>query len=155
MLNGIVGAMFVSGILLIGWGPSGQDVPAPVPQPGPGPTVPPKPGEPVPSPPPAPLPLLPPELTNQSRSLPYLFAEAAAEEYETVSGILGKVDLVQNKGLITTDLGREVTFEIVKPELFLNLSPGQRVTLKLDTRQRAIRVMESTAPELPPPSTPR
>jgi preprotein translocase subunit YajC len=84
-----------------------------------------------------------------------LFAEAAAEEYETVSGILGKVDLVQNKGLITTDLGREVTFEIVKPELFLNLSPGQRVTLKLDTRQRAIRVMESTAPELPPPSIPR
>lgn len=151
MLNGIAGAL-LGGILLAGWNPSLQETP--VPQPGPGPTVPPKPGEPAPSPPPAPLPLVPAESANRSGTFPFLFADAS-EKYETVSGILEKVDLVKNEGLITTDLGREVPFEIVKPELFLNLSAGQRITLKLDAGHRAIRVMESAAPELPPPAAPQ
>mgnify|MGYP000116619193 CR=1 FL=1 len=50
------------------------------------------------------------------------------------------------------DLGREVLFHIQKPELFVHLSVGQRITIKLDAGQRAVGVMEAAAPELPPPS---
>ena len=79
----------------------------------------------------------------------------AAENYDTVSGTLGMVNVAEKKGTLTTDVGKEVAFQIVKPELFINLSVGQRVTLKLDKRGRAVRVMESAAPELPPPSVTR
>ncbi len=148
MLRTIIGVGLVSGALLTGWSPSWSEVPAPVPQPGPGPTVPPKPSDPVPAPP-DPKPLLPFSSSDQPQA--YLIAGAALDPQDTVSGVLAKVDLTEKQGLLTTDLGREVAFKIPKPELFLNLSVGQRVTLKLDDRQQAIRVMDTTAPEIPPP----
>ncbi|MCC2641408.1 MAG: exported protein of unknown function [Nitrospira sp.] len=82
-------------------------------------------------------------------------AETLSEDNEVVSGLLKSVDLPAKRGVITTDLGTQVPFEITKPELFINLSVGQRVTLKLDKQGRAIRVMDNAAPELPPPSAPR
>lgn len=78
-----------------------------------------------------------------------------AEAYDTVSGKLGTVNLADKKGTLTTDVGKEVAFQIVKPELFINLSVGQRITLKLDKQGRAVRVMDNAAPELPPPSIPK
>lgn len=78
-----------------------------------------------------------------------------AEDYDTVSGTLGMVNVAEKKGSITTDLGKQVAFQIAKPELFINLSVGQRVTLKLDKQGRAVRVMDNAAPELPPPSSPK
>ena len=90
----------------------------------------------------------------QIHRLPQVHAETA-ENYDTVSGTLGMVNVAEKKGTLTTDVGKEVAFQIVKPELFINLSVGQRVTLKLDKQGRAVRVMESAAPELPPPSVPR
>ncbi len=86
--------------------------------------------------------------------LPKVHAETA-EEYDTVSGRLSMVNVAEKKGTLATDIGKEVAFQIVKPELFLNLSVGQRVTLKLDKQGRAVRVMDTAAPELPPPSVPR
>ena len=86
--------------------------------------------------------------------LPNVHAETA-ENYDTVSGTLGMVNVAEKKGTLTTDVGKEVAFQIVKPELFINLSAGQRVTLKLDKQGRAVRVMDTAAPELPPPSVPR
>ena len=88
----------------------------------------------------------------QIHRLPKVHAETA-ENYDTVSGTLGMVNVAE--GHPTTDVGKEVAFQIVKPELFINLSVGQRVTLKLDKQGRAVRVMESAAPESPPPSVPR
>jgi hypothetical protein len=82
-----------------------------------------------------------------------VFAEANSDDFDTVSGKLDQVNVAEKKGTITTDLGKQVVFQITKPELFLNLSPGQRVTLKLDKQGRAVRVMDNAAPELPPPST--
>ncbi len=78
-----------------------------------------------------------------------------AEEYDTVSGTLGTVNLAEKKGTLTTDVGKEVAFQIVKPELFINLSVGQRITLKLDKQGQAVRVMDNAAPELPPPPIPK
>ena len=86
-----------------------------------------------------------------NHQLKSVLAEAADEEYDTVSGTLDRIDVAEKKGAITTDLGKHVSFQIPKPELFLNLSPGQRVTLKLDKQGRAVRVMDNAAPELPPP----
>ena len=83
----------------------------------------------------------------------WVFAEANTDDFDTVSGKLDQVNVAEKKGTITTDLGKQVVFQITKPELFLNLSPGQRVTLKLDKQGRAVRVMDNAAPELPPPST--
>lgn len=85
----------------------------------------------------------------------FALAETLTEEHEVVSGVLKSVDLTAKRGVITTDLGTQVPFEITKPELFINLSVGQRVTLKLDKNGRALRVMDNAAPELPPPSAPR
>jgi hypothetical protein len=86
--------------------------------------------------------------------LPNAHAETA-EAYDTVSGTLGMVNVAEKKGTLTTDVGKEVAFQIVKPELFINLSVGQRITLKLDKQGRAVRVMDTAAPELPPPSVPK
>jgi hypothetical protein len=72
-----------------------------------------------------------------------------------VSGTLKTLDLQGKTGTLTTDLGKQVAFIIVKPELFMNLTPLQRVTIKMDKEGRAIRVMDTAAPELPPPSLPK
>ncbi|MCS6288786.1 MAG: hypothetical protein H8K10_07390 [Nitrospira sp.] len=147
MLRTIIGVGLVGGALLTGWSPSSNEVPAPAPHPGPGPTVPPKPSDPVPVPP-DPKPVIPPHPSINPYA--YLMADTATDPQHTISGVLAKIDLIEQQGLLTTDLGREVAFRIPKPELFLNLSVGQRVTLKLDDRQQAVRVMDSTAPEIPP-----
>jgi hypothetical protein len=86
--------------------------------------------------------------------LPQVHAETT-EDYETVSGTLGMLNVAEKKGTLTTDVGKEVAFQIVKPELFMNLSVGQRIILKLDKQGRAVRVMDTAAPELPAPSVPR
>lgn len=80
---------------------------------------------------------------------------ATAEDYDTVSGTLGMVNVAEKKRTLTTDVGKEVVFQILKPELFMNLSVGQRITIKLDKQGRAVRVMDTAAPELPPPSIPK
>ena len=150
MFTTLLGASVLSITLLAGWTPFHEEVPAPGPQPGPGPTVPPKPSDPIPTPPPKPLPFTTALSTSAS---PYLMADAPQQQQEAVSGTLLKLDLAEREGRLTTDLGREVAFHIPKPELFVHLSVGQRVTVKLDSSQQAIGVMETTTPELPAPQS--
>lgn len=90
----------------------------------------------------------------QIHRLSAVHAETAAD-HDTVSGTLSLIDMAQQRGVVTTDLGKDVAFQIAKPELFTNLSVGQRITLKLDHQGRAVRVIDNAAPELPPPSGPR
>ena len=87
----------------------------------------------------------------RANRLGWVLAQAAGDEYDTISGVLDQVNIAEKKGTITTDVGKHVAFQIAKPELFMNLSPGQRITLKLDKEGRAVRVMDNAAPELPPP----
>jgi hypothetical protein len=42
----------------------------------------------------------------------YLMADPATDPQNTVSGVLEKVDLIAKQGLLKTDLGREVAFQI-------------------------------------------
>ena len=66
---------------------------------------------------------------------------------EVVTGTLIKLDLSTMKGLVQTDLGRPVFFEVSKPHLFKNLSPGDRVTVELDHQGQVNKVIGSSLPE--------
>lgn len=149
MRNRLLGALIVTALLTGGWTAGTPEVPLPVPQPGPGPTVPPKPSDPIPVPPTTPQSL---GQRGEIRS-PALHRIAERDEFpsETLSGVLVELNLDQRTGRVTTDMGRAVSFSIPNPDLFRNLSIGERVTLKLDSSHRVVGVLEQTAPELPPP----
>jgi len=72
------------------------------------------------------------------------------EPADIVTGVLEEIDLKQLKGKLRTDLGKPIFFKIVKPELFQRIKPGERVTVQLDERGRAIKLIEVPAPELQP-----
>lgn len=149
MRTHLLGALIVTALLMGGWTAGAPEVPVPVPQPGPGPTVPPKPSDPNPVPPTTPQSM---GQHGEIRSpAPYRIADRDGSSSETLSGLLVELNLDQRTGRVTTDLGKTVSFSIPKPELFRTLSIGERVTLKLDSSQRAVGVLEQTAPELPPP----
>ena len=82
----------------------------------------------------------------------WLGAEAPSETgpADIVTGVLEEIDLKQLKGKIRTDLGKPIFFKIVKPELFERIKPGDRVTVQLDERGRAVKLIEVPAPELQP-----
>jgi hypothetical protein len=70
------------------------------------------------------------------------------EPVETVvSGTLVKLDLESLRGLITTDLGKPVFFEVPKAYLFENVMVGARITVQLDEQGRAIKVMDTSLPD--------
>lgn len=75
---------------------------------------------------------------------------SGAGPVDIVTGVLEEIDLKQLKGKIRTDLGKPVFFEIVKPELFQRIKVGERVTVQIDERGRAIKLIEVPAPELQP-----
>ena len=79
---------------------------------------------------------------------PSLGAGAAESELLLVSGILLKLDLPNNRGLMTTDLGRPIYFEVPKAYLFENVIVGARISLRLDEDGRAIKVMDTSIPDV-------
>src|SRR5690349_12263770 len=71
-----------------------------------------------------------------------------------VTGTLDQLDFNTGKGLLKTDVGKPVFFQMVRPELFRRLSIGQRVTIGMNEQDQAIKVVEIPPVELPkPPST--
>jgi cold shock CspA family protein len=71
--------------------------------------------------------------------------------HHVVTGTLDQLDFNSGKGLLKTDLGKPIFFQIVRPELFRRLSVGQRVTIGVDEQGQAIKVMEIPPVELPSP----
>lgn len=70
-----------------------------------------------------------------------------------VTGTLDQLDFDTGKGLLKTDLGKPVFFQMIRPELFKRLSVGQRVTIGMNEQGHAVKVMEVPPVELPiPPS---
>ena len=65
-----------------------------------------------------------------------------------VSGTLVKLDLGSLRGLLTTDLGKPIFFEIPKAYLFENVMVGARITLQLDEQGRAMKVMDTSLPDV-------
>jgi hypothetical protein len=67
-----------------------------------------------------------------------------------VSGTLVKLNLETLRGLLTTDFGKPVFFEVPKAYLFENVTLGARITLQLDEEGRAVKVMDTALPDLVP-----
>ncbi len=65
-----------------------------------------------------------------------------------VSGTLLKLDLITGRGLLRTDLGRPIYFDVPKAYLFENVIVGARIALRLDEEGRAVRVMDTSIPDL-------
>ncbi|MBS0170694.1 MAG: hypothetical protein JSR62_10105 [Nitrospira sp.] len=144
-----LGILVLTGLMMAGRPAGAVDVPAPVPQPGPGPTVPPKPSDPIPLPP-----TIPPPIRHHDdvrSGFVALAADRPEPSSETVSGLLEDMNLEQRTGRLTTDMGKTVSFSIPNPALFRHLSIGERLTVKLDSKQQAIGVLEQPPPELLPP----
>ena len=70
----------------------------------------------------------------------------------TVSGILSNLDLKTGKGMLKTDLGKPIFFDLVRPDLFQSVSVGQRVSIVLNKQGQAVKVMETPPAELPTPT---
>ena len=73
---------------------------------------------------------------------------AKESELHLVSGILLKLDLKNNRGLLTTDLGGPVYFDVPNAYLFENVTVGARISLRLDEEGRALKVMDTSIPDV-------
>lgn len=71
-------------------------------------------------------------------------------DVQVVTGTLTKLDLDVGKGLVTTDLGKPIFFEVTKPHLFQNLSVGARVTVEIDGEGRANKAIDASIAEFLP-----
>jgi hypothetical protein len=75
-------------------------------------------------------------------------AEGTEASLHLVSGTLVKLDLATGRGLLRTDLGRPIYFDVPKAYLFENVIVGARIALRLDEEGRAVRVMDTAIPDL-------
>jgi hypothetical protein len=71
-----------------------------------------------------------------------------------ITGTLNQLDFDTGKGLLKTDLGKPIFFQMARPELFKRLSVGQRVTIGINEQGQAVKVMEVPPVELPIPPSP-
>jgi len=76
------------------------------------------------------------------------FAEGTDGPLHLVSGTLLKLDLTAGRGLLRTDLGRPIYFDVPKAYLFENVIVGARIALRLDDQGRALKVMDTAIPDL-------
>ena len=89
--------------------------------------------------------------------LPMLPTAAAAteetrgeEEQQMVSGTLTQLDLVGMKGMLNTDLGQAIMFDITKQQLFEHLPLGSRVTIGMNNDGGADRVAGASMADVMP-----
>ena len=79
-----------------------------------------------------------------------LGTEALEGPLHLVSGTLVKLDLSTGRGLLRTDLGRPIYFEVPNAYLFENVIVGARIALRLDDLGRAVKVMDTSIPDVVP-----
>jgi hypothetical protein len=72
---------------------------------------------------------------------------------QLVTGTLTKVDITKRIGLVTTDLGVPIFFEVTQPHLLETLSIGARVTVEIDKYGRANKIIDASVVEFLSPST--
>ena len=75
-------------------------------------------------------------------------AEGTEGTLHLVSGTLLKLDLTAGRGMLRTDLGRPIYFDVPKAYLFENVIVGAHIALRLDDQGRALKVMDTSLPDL-------
>lgn len=84
--------------------------------------------------------------------------ERAINEHEqsaahhTVTGTLTTLDLKTGKGMLKTDLGKPIFFDLTRPDLFRSISVGQHVSIVLNQKGQAVKVMDTPPAELMTPA---
>jgi hypothetical protein len=81
---------------------------------------------------------------------PAFAADTAEGPLHLVSGTLLKLDLATGRGLLRTDLGRPIYFDVPNAYLFENVIVGARIALRLDEEGRAVKVMDTSIPDVVP-----
>jgi|SRR5215469_624060 len=76
------------------------------------------------------------------------FEKAVLSNPYEVTGTLSELDLPNKKGLLRTDEGKPIYLEIKKPELFQDLSVGDRLTVHFNGDGQVDKVMGVYVPEL-------
>jgi hypothetical protein len=71
----------------------------------------------------------------------------------TGTGTLTDVDLTNWTGVVTTDLGIPVFFQVTKPYLLETLFVGARVTVEIDQEGRGNKIIDASKVEFLSPST--
>lgn len=92
------------------------------------------------------------ERTQAEAGEPTPSKQEQAEAPHTVTGILAKLDLKDGKGMLKTDLGKPIFFDLVRPDLFQGISIGQRVSIVLNEQGEVVKVMETPPAELLTPT---
>lgn len=90
-------------------------------------------------------------LLGMSASAEVMVGGESEQSGMIVSGTLEELDLTRMKGLLKTDLGKPIFFQVAKPQLFEHLSVGQKVTIQVDQEGRATKVIDMPVPELQQP----
>jgi hypothetical protein len=90
----------------------------------------------------------PPAFAGEGKTGEGKTGEAKEGTLHLVSGTLLKLDLTAGRGLLRTDLGRPIYFDVPKAYLFENVIVGARIALRLDEDGRALRVMDTAIPDL-------
>ena len=75
-------------------------------------------------------------------------AEGTDGTLHLVSGTLIKLDLDTGRGMLRTDLGRPIYFDVPKAYLFENVIVGAHIALRLDDQGRALKVMDTSLPDV-------
>ncbi len=78
--------------------------------------------------------------------------DASQSVQHTVTGTLINLDLKTGKGMLKTDLGKPVFFDLVRPDLFQSVSVGEHVSIVLNEQGQAVKVMETPPAELMTPT---
>lgn len=86
--------------------------------------------------------------------LPLAGAVVDPPSTHVVTGTLAMIDLSTGKGMIKTDLGKPIFFQISRSDQFSHLSIGNMVTIQLDDEGRAVKVIEALPSELSQPPQP-
>ncbi len=71
------------------------------------------------------------------------------EQGEVVTGVLTEYDKAEMQASVQTDVERVVRVKVVNPELFQRLSIGARISVRINDRGEAVKVIEVPLPELP------
>jgi len=80
-------------------------------------------------------------------------AEPKEQNARVFSGVVEAVDTKAAKVTVKTDIGKDVELDVVKPELLADIDKGDRITVTVDDKQRATKIMKSIPiPELKSPA---
>jgi hypothetical protein len=76
-----------------------------------------------------------------------------AEQGEVVSGVLESVSLESSTVRLSNPIGQPIILKIGKPQLLEHVTVGDRVTVIVNEDHEIIKLIETSIPELPPPTS--